>query len=94
MMIFVIPCEEAAAERAGLVDGLEPLGEFRLIFQRFEAGLQERVVIRCTGAAVGFDHAEVGEHQGRCLGLHGGAAIGVQRQLVGWDSVFGHGVLE
>ena len=46
MMVFVIPVEEAAAERAGLVDGLESFGEFRMIFQLLEVGLREGVVIR------------------------------------------------
>ena len=45
MVVFIIPSEEAAAERAGLVDGLEPFGEFRLIFQRLEVGLREGVVV-------------------------------------------------
>lgn len=45
MMVLVIPGEEAAAERARLVDGFEPLGEFRLIFQRLEVGLREGVVV-------------------------------------------------
>jgi hypothetical protein len=39
MMVLVIPREEAAAECAGLVDGLEPFWELRLIFQRVEMGL-------------------------------------------------------
>ena len=46
MMVFVIPGEEAAAEDAGLVDGLEPFGEFRLIFQCLEVGFREWIVIR------------------------------------------------
>ena len=45
MMVARLPGEEAAAERAGLNDGLEPFGEFRLIFQRLEVGLRERVVV-------------------------------------------------
>jgi hypothetical protein len=39
MMVLVILGEEATAERAGLVDGLEPFGELRLVFQGLEVGL-------------------------------------------------------
>ena len=45
MMVARLPGEESAAECAGLNDGLEPFGEFRLIFQRLEVGLRERVVV-------------------------------------------------
>ena len=39
MMVFVMSSEEAAAECAGLVDGLEPFWELRLVFQGLEVGL-------------------------------------------------------
>ena len=45
MMVARLPGEEAAAECAGRNDGLEPFGEFRLIFQRLEVGFRERVVV-------------------------------------------------
>jgi hypothetical protein len=45
MMVLVIPGKEAAAECAGLFDGLEPFGEFRLVFQGLEVGLREGVVV-------------------------------------------------
>ena len=45
MMLFVVPGCEAAAECAGLFDRPEPFGEFRLIFQRLEVGLRERIVV-------------------------------------------------
>jgi len=45
-------------------------------------------------SAVRFDHAEIGEHQGRCLGLHRAAAICMQRQLVGRHGVFRDGIEE
>ena len=49
MMVLVVPSEEAAAECAGLVDGLEPFWELRLIFQRLELGLRERPCYRPVG---------------------------------------------
>ena len=94
MMVLVIPGEEAATERAGLVDRPEPFGELWLIFQRLEVSLREGIVVRGVRPAVGFDHAEIGEHQGGRLGLHGATAICVQRQLVGQHGMFGHGDLE
>ena len=92
MMVLIIPGEEAAAEDAGRVDGLEPFGEFWLIFQCLEVGFREWIVIRGVWTAVGFDHAEIGQHQGRRLCLHWYTTIGVQRQLVGRHGMPGHGV--
>ena len=45
MMVLIVPCEEPSAEGAGLFDGCKVGGEFRLIFQRLEVGLRERVVV-------------------------------------------------
>ena len=92
MMVFIIPGEETAAEGACPVDGFEPFGEFRLIFQCLEVGFREWVVIRGVWPAVGFDHAEIGQHQGGRLGLHRAATVGVQGKLVGRHGMPGHGV--
>ena len=46
VMLFVLPGCEPSAECAGLVDGLEPFWELRLVFQRLEVGLRERVIVR------------------------------------------------
>ena len=94
MMVFVVPCEEPAAEGAGLVDGFEAPGEFRLILHRFEVGFRERVVVRGVRSAVRFDHAEIGQHQGRRLCLHRTAAICVQGQLIARHGMFLHRVDE
>ena len=45
MMILIIPCKEPAAEHAGLLDGFKVFGELWLIFQCFEVGFGERVVV-------------------------------------------------
>ena len=94
MMVFIIPGEEAAAEDAGLVDGFEPFGEFWLIFQCLEVGFREWVVIRGVWAAVGFDHAEIGQHRGGRFGLHRCATVGVPGKLVGRHGVFRDGIEE
>ena len=39
MMLLIILGEETAAERAGIIDGFKPFGEFWLIFQGLEVGL-------------------------------------------------------
>jgi len=39
MMVLIIPGEETAAERAGIIDGFEPFGKLGLIFQRLAVGL-------------------------------------------------------
>ena len=54
MMVLVIPGEEATAKGTGVVDGLEPFWEFRLIFQGLELGLRERVVVRRMRPAQGI----------------------------------------
>ncbi len=45
MMVLVVPCEEPAAERARLLYGCEVLGKLGLIFQGFEMGFRERVIV-------------------------------------------------
>lgn len=79
MMLLVIPCEEATAEGAGLFDGFEVPGKFRLVFQRLEVSLRERIVVRGVRPAVGLEHAEIDQHKGGCPCLHGPSAIGMQR---------------
>ena len=54
MMVLVIPGEEATAECACLVDGLEPFWELRLVFQGLEVGLREGVVVRDVRPAQGI----------------------------------------
>ena len=39
--------------------------------------------------AVRLGDPEVGQQEGGCLGFHGAAAIGVQRQLTGWNGMLG-----
>ena len=78
MMVLIIPGEETAAERAGFFDSFEPFGKLGLIFQRFEVGFRKRVVIRGVWTAVVFDHAEIGQHQGRRLRFHWASTVGVQ----------------
>ena len=45
VMVLVVPIEEAAAEAPGILDATEAFREPRLILQRLEVALGERVVI-------------------------------------------------
>src|SRR4051812_7225902 len=75
VMVLIVPGEEAAAEVLGVLDAAEPAGKFRLVLQRLEVGLRERVVIGRVGPAVRPGDAEVGQHQGGGLGFHRSAAV-------------------
>ena len=55
----VVPIEETAAERLGILDTTEPCRKSRPVLQRFELGLGERIVIGHVGAAMGLGDAEV-----------------------------------
>ncbi len=94
VMILIVPVEEASAEVFGLLGGFEALWEFRLIFQGFEVGFREGVVVGRVGSAMGFGDAQVGEHHGGGLGFHRGAPVGMQGELAGGHVVPGDDVLK
>ena len=94
VMVLVVPGEEAAAEVLGILNAAEALGELGLVFQGLEVGFGERVVVGGVGPAVRLGDAEVGQHQGGGLGLHGAAAVGVEGQLARRHDVLGEGVIE
>ena len=45
VVVVIIPVEEAAAEGFGVFDAAEAFGKLRLVFQGFEMGFGERVVV-------------------------------------------------
>src|ERR1019366_3284569 len=51
-MLVVVPIEERPAERSGVVDRVEPVGELGPILQGLELGFAVGVVGRGVGAAV------------------------------------------
>ena len=67
------------SEHGRLLDGSEPVGEVRSVFQGLEPGLREGVVVGDVGARVGL--VEIGAQQRDRLGLHRGAAVGAQELL-------------
>ena len=72
VMLLIVPIEEAAAERLGILDAAEARWELRLIFHGFEVAFRERIVIGGVRPAVGFVDAEIGQQQ---------AALERERQL-------------
>ncbi len=45
-------------------------------------------------SAMGFDHAQISEHQGGRLRLHRSATVGMQGQLTGRHGMLAHGIEE
>ena len=83
MMLLIVPIEEAAAERLGVLDAAEALGELRLVLHGLEVTFRERIVVRGVRTTVGPGDAEIGEQHRRGLGAHGTAAVGMEGQLAG-----------
>jgi hypothetical protein len=54
MVISIVPAKEVAAERPGLLDGLEALRKLWLVFQGLELRFGERVVVGGMGAGRGI----------------------------------------
>ena len=44
VMLLIVPIEEAAAERLGILDAAEALWELGLVFHGFEVAFRERIV--------------------------------------------------
>lgn len=64
MVVPVAPDEDITAEGPGILDAAEAVGEFRLVFQRLDMSLGERVVVGGLGSAVRFGDVEVGQQEG------------------------------
>jgi hypothetical protein len=94
VVVLIVPIEEAAAERLGVLDTAETLRKLRLVFHGFEVAFRERIVIGGVRPAVGFGDAEIGEQQCGGLGAHRTAAVGVQSELTFRRRMFGGGIVE
>ena len=57
----VVPAEEVAAERLGILDAAKAFREVRPILQCFELGLGERVVIGDMRSGMGLGHPQIRE---------------------------------
>jgi len=94
VMVPVVPIEEAAAETPGVLDATEAFREPRLIFQRLEVALGERVIVRGMWPIMRTDDAEVAEQQRGGFGFHRSTTIGMQGQLARSHMVFRYGIVE
>ena len=57
----VVPAEEVAAERLGILDSAKAFREVGQILQCFELGLGERVVIGAMRSGMGLGHPQIRE---------------------------------
>jgi hypothetical protein len=94
VMLLIVPIEEAAAERLGILDAAEAPWKLRLVFHGFEVAFRERIVVGGVRSAVRFGDAEIGEQKRRGLGAHGTTTVGMQGQLAGRHAMFGGGIVE
>ena len=67
-MLRVVPAEEALAERPGVFDAAEPVGEVGPVLQGPKLRLRVGIVVAGVGPGVGLRDAQVGEQE-RATGL-------------------------
>ena len=84
-MFVVVPGKEGPAERDRGLDIVEAAREAGMVFQRFELGFGEGVVVADPGSAEGAGDAEVGEQLRGAFRGHGRAAVRVQGEHFGLD---------
>ncbi len=60
-MLLIVPEEELAAERQGVVVGRKPLRELGPVLERLELAFRERIVVGHLRAAVRLDDAQRGQ---------------------------------
>ena len=60
-MLVVVPREELPAEVAGVVVGVEAVGEVGMVFEGFELAFRERVVVGDVRSAVRLVYSERGQ---------------------------------
>src|SRR6266446_1549369 len=87
VVVIVVPGEEHVAEGTSVLDGPEAVWEAGPVLHGLELGFGEGIVVGDLGTAVGLDHSEICEQQGHGLAFHGGASVGVKRELPFDDSL-------
>ena len=88
VMFVVVPGEERAAEAKAVLLGIETVGELRPVLERFEVALRERIVVGDMRPAVRLGDAQRGQQLSDALGAHRRSAVGVDRQLLGVETLF------
>ena len=86
--------KNVAAERAGVLDVVEAVGELGPVLQRLEVRLASRGCRSRCRARVCLGDAEVGEQERDRLAAHRRAAVGVHRQLLARDLLLLGGLLD
>ena len=77
-MFVVVGGEEGFHEGAGLMDVREGVGEVGNVFEGFELGFGERVVVGDAGSGVGSGDVQIDEELSDGFGGHRGSAVGVE----------------
>lgn len=77
VMFHVVPVEEFPAMGAGVGQRTKAVGEFGPVLYGRQMIFGKRIVVGDLGPAVGPGHAEISEHKGHELALHGGPIVGM-----------------
>ena len=88
-MALVVPAEELAAERAGLLDRVNRAGNPGRYFKVLKCASEYGLSVEVYGRRVGLGDAEVGSRNATGLERHRAAAVGVDRELPAGDLLLG-----
>jgi len=94
MVAVVVPVKESEAKSTRVLDGAEPFRELGPVFEGFELGLGEGVVVGDIRPTPAFGDPQVGEKERHGFGFHGRASVGVDDQLLPVDFLFLAGFLD
>jgi len=86
-MLLVIPTKKSLAECTAVLQASETVRELRPILQRAELALGVRVVVRDVRPTMRLGHPQIGQQKSHRFAGHGGATIGVQRELAWTNSL-------
>ena len=88
-VLVVVPGKEGLGPSPGIRQAAEALWIIRPVFHRLELGFGEWIIVRDVRARVTLDHTEIGHQECDRLGQHRPAAVGMDRELVRPDVLFG-----
>ena len=88
VMFIVVPVEKLAAKCQRVFVASKTLGEVGPILQRFILAFRERIVIGNVRAAVRFGDSQRSQQMSNLMRCHRRAAVAVNDQLAGLDSLF------
>jgi hypothetical protein len=94
VMFGVVPGEELLAERPGVFDASEPVGELRPVLHCLEMGFRVGIVIADMRPGKAFGDAQVSKQESDRFRGHTGAPIGMDAQFVCLDHLFLAGLFD